>query len=144
MPSACSGARTCGFAIFGLSFTRRVVFRGGTADGVNNRVVAGAATQIAADRGPDLVVGGVRNSINQVLRREEHARKAKAALKRILIPECFLQWGQLIAGYALERGDPRAVRRNRQFEAGLADVTVHQDRAGAAVTCGTSHLRAGR
>src|SRR5882762_4058546 len=85
-PSAFSGARTCGFAIFALLdrrwiSRRRAVSQRGAADGIYDRVVASATTQIAADRRPDLRVSRVRDSVEQVLRGEEHAGEAEPALE---------------------------------------------------------------
>src|SRR5439155_13736225 len=69
----------------------------------DDRVVAGAPAEVAADRLADLDVGRSRDPLQQVLSGEEHARQAVAALECVLVPEGPLQRGQLaVARQSLE------------------------------------------
>src|ERR1041384_2465771 len=53
--------------------------------------VTGATTEITGDRLLDLLVGRLVALAEQAVRRHEHARRAIAALHRVVFPEGFLQ-----------------------------------------------------
>jgi hypothetical protein len=69
-------------------------------DRANDVLVPGAAAEVALEAVPDLFVGRRRVRAQQVVRREQHARRAEAALEPVLDPECVLQRMELASGRA--------------------------------------------
>src|SRR5215218_2568789 len=59
--------------------------RGAFPDGLHDRLVAGAAAEVAVDRPADVVVRGVGLASEQVERRHEHPRRAEAALEAVVL-----------------------------------------------------------
>ena len=57
----------------------------------HDRLVAGAAAEVAREPAADLVVRRVGVAVEQRLRRHEHAGRAEAALQRVLLDERALQ-----------------------------------------------------
>ena len=102
-------------------------------DRVDDGLIAGAATVIAGEMLTDLLAVRRRRLPQQILRRHQHARRAKAALQRVAIAEGGLQIGDLAAvGQPFDRLDRCVVRLHRQHQAGTNDLAVHAHGAGAA------------
>src|SRR6185312_4395168 len=69
----------------------------------DDALVAGAAAQVARKRDPDLVLAGSGVAVEQRLRRDQHARRAEAALHPALGEELALERVQLLVfGQALD------------------------------------------
>ena len=118
---------------------------GGERDRIDDLLVAGAAAQVAADRLADLLLGRPRVGVEQRLRRDQHARRAVAALQRVRLAEAVLQHAQRAVGLrqALDRGDAVAVRLHREHQAGAHRLAVEHDRARAADAVLAADVRAG-
>ena len=111
----------------------RTVARGRTDRG-DDVLVAGAATEVALDRVPDLVVGRIRRARQQVGRRHDHPRRAEAALEAVVLPEGGLERVEPVrGGHPLDRRDRRAVRLDGEHRARLHGLAVHGHGARAAL-----------
>src|ERR1700737_5550755 len=74
--------------------------------GPHDVLVTGAPAQIAFEAPADLFVGGIRIFPEQIVRRQDHARRAEAALQAVFVPEGLLQGVQLaVRGQPLDRRD---------------------------------------
>src|SRR5258708_9593473 len=73
----------------------RTQLRRGPQDGLHDVLVAGAAAQVARQRPPDVLLGGVRVAVKQALAGHHHARRAESALQAVLLPEPLLHRAQL-------------------------------------------------
>ncbi len=103
-------------------------------DRVDDPGVARAAAEVAAERGLDVVVGGIRVAIDERLGRHHHARCAVAALDGALGDERLLQ--RVHGAVRCQPLDGRylaAVGGDRQHQTRLHRLAVEEDRAGAAV-----------
>src|SRR5687767_285172 len=77
--------------------------RGGRLDRLDDIVIAGAAAQIAIEPLPDLPLRGIRLALEQVDRAHDHARRAEAALQRMVLAKGRLHRVQLaVPGQALD------------------------------------------
>ena len=85
---------------------------GGGEDGVDDRLVAGAAADVAGDRVDDVVAARVGIAVEQRLGGDDHAGRAEAALRGEAFGEGALQRMQLAGRrQPFERLDRRALRR---------------------------------
>src|SRR5690606_28806312 len=76
-------------------------------------------------------------------RRQNHARRAVAALQAVLLPERLLQSMESVApGQPLDRGDLGALGLHRKQRAGLHTATVEQHCAASALARIAADLRA--
>ena len=121
---------------------REVHCSGRLEDRVHDRLVAGAAAEVARKEVLHLVAARPP-TIEQVARRHQDAGSAEAALERVVLPEGRLQRRQLaVSGEPLHRLDPRAVHLRREHEAGANGGAVDPDRAGAADAVLAADVRA--
>src|SRR5450631_3353682 len=99
--------------------------------GVLDRTIAGAATQIAFQRGAEiLLLGLVERGAG-----ENHARGAEAALERLGIEEGLLHRVKFaIISESLNGGDGMAFGPERRDQAAMHRLAIDQDGAGAAVS----------
>ena len=99
-------------------------------DRVHDRLVSGAAAVIAREVLADSLARGAGIIRDEVLRRDQHAGRAEAALQRVPAVEGLLPLGEL-AGVrqALDGVDTPAVGLHREHEAAANDPAVHAHRA---------------
>ena len=118
--------------------------RGGTAGGddrVDVVVVAGAAADVAGHRGARLFGGRVRRGVQQRLRAHQLARRAEAALRRIVGDERPLQ---RIVQQSFDGLNGAAVGPHAELAARIDRLAVEQDRARAALAAVAADLGAGQ
>src|SRR6266567_392975 len=65
---------------------------GGVLDGLDDVHVAGAATDVAGDRPPDLVLGWIGVALEQRGADEHHSGRAEPALQAVLLVKAGLHW----------------------------------------------------
>src|SRR6266540_4212126 len=117
---------------------------GGPLDGLDDVVVAGAAAEVALQPVTDLGLRGPRVALEELGGRHDHARRAEAALKPVLLPEAFLDGVELaVLGHPLDGLDLRPLALDGQERAGLHGLSVQVDGAGAALARVAAHVRAG-
>src|SRR5437773_7331671 len=88
---------------------------GDLADRLHDADVCCAATEVAGDGLPDLVLGGVRVLGQKSLRRHDEPRRAVAALERTHLQEPLLERVQAVAlGDAFDGFDGPTVRVNTE------------------------------
>ena len=103
-------------------------------DGLNNLYIAGAAAEIARDRGPDLLLCGLRLLIQEGLSNHEHARDAKATLDCSILDERLLQGVKLHSlRQPLDCSHLSSTHVNRQSQAGANRPTVQKHGTDAAL-----------
>jgi hypothetical protein len=109
-------------------------------------VVAGAAAEVALEPVPDLLVGGVRIAREQVGGGHDHAGRTEAALEAVLLPEGGLHRVQFAVTVreALDGRDLRAVGLRGEHGAALHRLSVHVNRARAAVRGVAAHVSTGK
>src|SRR5262249_61978218 len=73
--------------------TSSSAFLVGVLNGVDDVLVAGAATEITGEALPDLTLRRRRRVLEQRHRRHDHPRRAEAALQAVLLPEPPLHRG---------------------------------------------------
>src|SRR5262245_5955364 len=113
-------------------------------DGLDDVVVAGAATEVALQLVADQLFGRLGIALQHLLGGHDHPGGAEAALEAVLFPEALLDGMQLaVFGEPLDRGDRGAVGLDGEERAGLHRLPVHLDRAGATLAGVASHVRAG-
>ncbi len=116
-------------------------------DRLDDVVVAGAAAEIALQPVPDLVLRhALRVHVHQVDRAHHHARRAEAALQRVVLAEHLLHGMQraVRGGQALDGGDRAALRLHGQHGAALHAVAVDMDDARAALAGVAADMGAGQ
>src|SRR5262245_39714143 len=112
--------------------------------GVDDVLIAGAATEIAFQPVTDLLFGGIRILLEQSARGHDHSGRAIATLQTVAFPESFLHRVELaVLRQTLDGGDFGPIGLNGQNGAGLDGSTVHQRRAGAADGCLTADVGPG-
>src|SRR5215831_3648010 len=112
--------------------------------GLYDVLIAGAAAQIAGQPPADLVLGGERILAQQIGDRHQHARRAKAALQRMMLMEGFLHGIELVdAAEAFDGLDHRSVGLHGEHQAGACAITVDDDGAGATNPVLAADMRAG-
>src|ERR671925_612842 len=116
------------------------------ADGLDDVLVAGAAAEVALEPAPDLRLGEpVAVRAEELDAAHDHARRAEAALERVVLPEGLLERMELAAlREALDRRDLAAVGLDGEHGARLHRVPVEVDRAGAAEGRVAADLRPGK
>ena len=109
-------------------------------------LVARAAAQVAVQTAPYFGFGRVRVVAQELVDRDDHARRAEAALQAVLFPERLLDRVQLAVGLgiALDRLDVGAVGLDGQDGARLDRDAVQQNRAGAALRRVAADVGAGQ
>ena len=118
---------------------------GGRGDRLDDVVIAGAAAEIALQPLADLFLGGIRIALHQIDRAHDHARRAEAALQRMVLAKRRLHRVQLaILGQALDRDDLCAFGLHREDRATLDRLTVDVHHAGAALAGVAPHMGAGQ
>src|SRR5215468_1918829 len=142
--------------------TARVAARpGGGQHRRNDALVPGAAAEVGRDEFPDLRLGRLlirpgrwpagrcggwhEASFGKIcLGQHQEAWRAKPALQRVLVAECLLQVGQVVAGgQALHGADLGAVGLHPEDQAGAHRRAVQPYRARAADTVLAAHGRTG-
>ena len=58
--------------------------------GVNDMLITGTTTKISFQSVPDFVFGGAGISLKELMRRDDHARRAEAALQPVALPKSVL------------------------------------------------------
>ncbi len=103
-------------------------------DRLDDVVVAGAATEVAFEPLPRLVFVGSGTRFDQLDGAHDHAGRAKAALKRVVLMERLLHWVELAAlGQTLDCRDGGTICFDGQHGATLDGATVNVDDTGTAV-----------
>src|SRR6267378_550722 len=112
-------------------------------DGVDDGLVAGAAAVVAREMDFYLSPGNPFLLSDQILRRHQHARRAEAALQRVLLMKGLLQRLQL-AGIrkALDGVHLAAVRLHGEHQAAAHDIAVDPHGACAAHPVLAADMRA--
>ena len=88
--------------------------------GVNDMLITGTTTKISFQSVPDFIFGGAGISLKELMRRDDHARRAEAALQPVALPKSVLYRMKLaILREAFNRRYLRAIRLNRQHRAVL-------------------------
>src|SRR4051812_14087226 len=106
----------------------------GLLDGFDYVLVACAATVVALQGLPDLLLVRVRVLLEHAYRCHNHARRAIPALQGVGLVERRLHGMPLpILGEALHCGDLAPVGLYREHRTGLNRLLVHQDRTCATV-----------
>ena len=141
----------------GLSFDlQRVLCRLAVAgDGArrpHDRLIAGAAAEIALQRLFDFGVGRFGRPHPQRIERHDKARRTETALRAVEIDHRPLHGVQLVglAGQMLDGDDVAGVERAHEADAGIhalidqlaGDKLANQNRTGAAIPFGAAFLRA--
>src|SRR5256712_9146969 len=113
-------------------------------DRLDDVVVARAPAQVTLELVPDQLLRWLGVALEHLVDRHDHARRAEPALEPVLLPESLLDRVQLaVLRQPLDRHDIGAVRLDGEEGAGLDGLTVHDDRAGAALARVTADVRAG-
>ena len=128
--------RSAGFARSGHGF------RSGF-NGLNNVVVARAATQVAFE----LLANGLLVQLScvasdHVRRRHDHPRRTKTALQAMVFAEGFLNGVQGVGtgGQALDGRDIRTFGHNRQHGTRLHRLTIDMNGTGATLRSFAAHM----
>src|SRR5919199_4678971 len=93
MPRICVASGMSRLLCAGRGFATHL--RGPVLDRFDDVDVAGAPAQVAGDSAPDLLLGWTWIGGEQGLGHHQHAGRAEAALKPVLLPETLLERGQL-------------------------------------------------
>ena len=120
---------------------------GGQPHGVQDLLVARAAAQVAGERLADLgSSSGCGTRVEQVVHRDDQARRAEAALHRAGLEERAAAPGAApsLVGEPLDRDDVTALRLPGGDQAGTHGDTVEVDRARPALALLAGVLRAGQ
>src|SRR5438445_5574601 len=103
-------------------------------DRLDDVVVARAPAQVTLQLVPDQLLRWLGVALEHLVDRHDHAWRAEPALEPMLLPESLLNRVQLaVLRQPLDRHDIGAVRLAGEEGAGLDGLTVHDDRAGAAL-----------
>src|SRR5581483_4774882 len=118
--------------------------RRGFLDRRHDVAVTGAAAEIARDRFLDLLVGRRAALAEQAVRRHQHARRAVAALHRVVFPEGFLERMQpFVLRQSFHGDDLVALGLHGENHARLHGPPVPHHRARAAAPDHAAHVSAG-
>ena len=116
----------------------------GALDRRQNPRIRAAATDVVPEPGSDRVVIGLGRGLEQGDRRQDHARRAVAALEGALREKRLLNPVELAGRReALDRQDLMALRRRHQRSAASNGLPVDEDCAGATDALATAGLRTG-
>jgi hypothetical protein len=103
--------------------------------GLHDALVAGAAAQHGGEALTDLGLGGTGIGLEQIERREQHAGRAEATLKAVVLVKSLLERVQrAVRAKSLDREELHPVRLNGQHQARAGRLAVHEHGAGAAET----------
>src|SRR5215472_42883 len=106
---------------------------GGHSDSGDDIGVAGAAADVACQAIADLALGSRTTPQDQVARRDQHPRRAVAALQCVMLVKIAAQrFHDPVTGEALDGFDPALVASDGEHQARARRLTVDQHRAGAA------------
>src|SRR5205823_5269934 len=84
-------------------------------DRLHDVLVTRATAEVAFERVPDLLVGRMRVALEQRHARQDHARRAVAALQTVFLPESLLNRVQFaVLRQTFDRQDLRAVGLDRE------------------------------
>src|SRR5215475_5372201 len=101
--------------------------------GLDDLRIGGAATEIAREVVPDLVLVGIRMLLEQLPGHQQEAGRTEAALERAAFDERLLQRAELaVSREVLDRDHLRAVREGRQEQATRHGSPVDQHRTATA------------
>ena len=113
-------------------------------DGVEDTHVAGAAAEVSGQAFLDLFEGWVWVLREEMVSGEDHAGSADAALGSASLEEASLDGVEFFfVGYAFYGGDFGAPRLEDGDQAGVDQLTVHEDGAGAAFAFAAAFFGAG-
>ncbi|CUX56850.1 hypothetical protein AGR7B_pAt0356 [Agrobacterium deltaense RV3] len=111
----------------GASFTCEL------ADGIDDVLIARAATDVSGERFPDLLVAFQRVMAQKIGDRHDEARRAEATLQAMVFPKRLLDAPEPFdASLALDRLDLQTFCLNGEREAGARATPVKKDGARAA------------
>src|SRR6187397_636045 len=114
-------------------------------DRIDDRLIAGAAAVVPRNVLADCVATGYAALGKQVLRGEQHRRRAEAALQRVAPAERILQVGDVArVRHALDSLYRCAVALCRERETAAHDRTVEPHRAGTAHAVLAADMAAGQ
>src|SRR5579884_838444 len=117
----------------------------GQPNGVDDVLVAGAATEVAVQRLSNLRLVGTPIALEQVDRRHDHSRRAIPALQAVLLDESLLdRMKRSIARQSLDGGEGGAVELDGKEGARLCRSSIDEDHTGAALAGVTPDMRAGQ
>jgi hypothetical protein len=103
-------------------------------DGLEDAHVAGAAAEVSGEAFFDLVEGGVGVFVEEMMRGEDHAGGADAALRAAFFQEALLDRVKVAVGEdAFDGGDMRVVGLQGGDKAGVDEFSVDEDGAGSAL-----------
>ena len=103
--------------------------------GLDDARVGSATTQVAAQGGFHVVVTRSRLLLEQLQTRHHHARCTEPTLQSAVLDERLLQRMQIVAvSHAFDGFDLGTISRSGQHQTRRDRATVHEHRAGAAVT----------
>src|SRR3954469_19757825 len=113
---------------------------------LDDLLITGAAAEIAADRFAYLGFGGLRHRVQQRLSRDQHARRAIAALERVRVAEAVLKhaWAAVRFRETFHRGHAMTVGLHGEHEARAHRLAVEKHRARAADAVLAADVRAGQ
>src|SRR5206468_13045840 len=124
---------------------RRPQSRRRVLDGVDDRLIAGAATDVAGELAPDLFPARARGPLEQVVDRHQDPRRAVAALEREVLVKRRLDGVELaIAREPLDGPHLGAVELHREEEARAHRFALEQHRARAAHPVLAAEVRPGQ
>jgi hypothetical protein len=114
-------------------------------DRINDVLVAGAPAEVALEPGANAFLARLWLTLQQFQRAHDHAGGAKAALQRVMLTKRRQQRmrHRTRPAQALEGGNGRAVRLDRQDRARLHRAAVQVHRARAALGGVASDMHAG-
>ena len=110
--------------------------------GIDDLLIAGAAAKIPAHSLTDFLPCRLCVAPDEVRCREDHARRAEAALDGSILDKGFLQGMEFLPGRdAFDGGDTTAFELGCQHQARECALAVDKDGACAAFPCAASFLR---
>jgi hypothetical protein len=114
-------------------------------DGGDDAGIAGAAAEVAGETFADLVYRRVRRPVEEVLGGEDHAGGADAALRPAFFEEALLDGSEAAVGIceAFDGEDVGSVGLQGGNQAGVDELAVKEDGAGAALAFAAAFLDAG-
>src|SRR5687768_1477996 len=102
--------------------------------GAHDLLIAGAAAQIAIDSTTDISIGWPLVLKQERLTRQDHARRAIAALKSVFLDEGLLQRVKLTAGdKPFDGGDGSVGDQCCENRAGMRRLSIDSDGTGSAI-----------
>src|SRR5262249_14059423 len=113
------------------------------ADRLDDPLVARAAAEVAAQCVPDLLVARRAVAGEEIRRRQDHPRRAEAALEPVVLDERALDRVQFaVAPEAFDGGDLTSLGLPGENRAALRRPAVDEDRAGPALARVAADVRA--